>query len=95
MWTKIKKNIHILYSIACYGWRIESSIGTCKPNLIMLLKLQVDRMVREAEKFGKEDMEKRDAIDTKNQANSILYQIEKEKEQGDKSSWPNQGESRS
>ena len=24
--------------------------------------------VREAEKFGKEDMEKRDAIDTKNQA---------------------------
>ena len=52
----------------------------------MLLKLQVDRMVREAEKFGKEDMEKRDAIDTKNQANSILYQIEKEKDQGDKSS---------
>ena len=62
----------------------------------MLLKLQVDRMVREAEKFGKEDMEKRDAIDTKNEGNSILYQIEKElKEQGEKSCCPNQGESRS
>jgi heat shock protein 1/8 len=39
--------------------------------------LQVDRMVTEAEKFAKEDKEKRDAIDTKNQADSILYQTEK------------------
>ena len=35
--------------------------------------LQVDRMVKEAENF-KEDKEKRDAIDTKNQADSVLYQ---------------------
>ena len=35
--------------------------------------LQVDRMVKEAENC-KEDKEKRDAIDTKNQADSVLYQ---------------------
>ena len=47
--------------------------------------LQVDRMVKEAEKFAKEDKEKRDAIDTKNQADSVLYQTEKQlKELGDK-----------
>ena len=45
----------------------------------MLLKLHVDRMVREAEKFGKEDMEKRDAIDTKNQDNSICTQLRRKK----------------
>ena len=39
----------------------------------MLLKLHVDRMVKEAEKFAKEDMEERDAIDTKKQANPVLY----------------------
>ena len=42
-------------------------------------------MVKEAEKFAKEDKEKRDAIDTKNQADSVLYQTEKQlKELGDK-----------
>ena len=42
-------------------------------------------MVKEAEKFAKEDKEKRDAIDTKNQADSVMYQIEKQlKELGDK-----------
>lgn len=42
-------------------------------------------MVNEAEKFAKEDKEKRDAIDTKNQADSIVYQTEKQlKEFGDK-----------
>ncbi len=47
--------------------------------------LQVDRMVTEAEKFAKEDKEKRDAIDTKNQADSVLYQTKKQlKELGDK-----------
>ena len=35
-------------------------------------------MVKEAEKFAKEDKEKRDAIDTKNQADSVLYQTEKQ-----------------
>lgn len=42
-------------------------------------------MVKEAEKFAKEDKEKRDAIDTKNQADSVVYQTEKQlKELGDK-----------
>lgn len=42
-------------------------------------------MVQEAEKFAKEDKERRDAIDTKNQADSVVYQTEKQlKELGDK-----------
>ncbi|XP_022936000.1 stromal 70 kDa heat shock-related protein, chloroplastic-like [Cucurbita moschata] len=46
---------------------------------------EVDRMVKEAEKFAKEDKEKRDATDTKNQADSAVYQTEKQlKELGDK-----------
>ncbi|OIT19309.1 stromal 70 kda heat shock-related protein, chloroplastic, partial [Nicotiana attenuata] len=45
----------------------------------------VHRMVQEAEKFAKEDKEKRDSIDTKNQAESVIYQTEKQlKELGDK-----------
>ncbi|PWZ24468.1 Stromal heat shock-related protein, chloroplastic [Zea mays] len=50
-----------------------------------LPKDEVERMVDEAEKFAKEDKEKRDAIDTKNQAESVIYQTEKQlKELGDK-----------
>ncbi|XP_009588865.1 stromal 70 kDa heat shock-related protein, chloroplastic-like [Nicotiana tomentosiformis] len=50
-----------------------------------LPKDEVDRMVQEAEKFAKEDKEKRDSIDTKNQAESVVYQTEKQlKELGDK-----------
>ncbi|KAJ4975143.1 hypothetical protein NE237_000249 [Protea cynaroides] len=46
---------------------------------------EVERMVKEAEKFTKEDKEKRDAVDTKNQADSVVYQTEKQlKELGDK-----------
>ncbi|XP_074279583.1 stromal 70 kDa heat shock-related protein, chloroplastic-like [Silene latifolia] len=46
---------------------------------------EVDRMVQEAERFAKEDQEKREAIDTKNQADSVVYQTEKQlKELGDK-----------
>ncbi|KAL6514709.1 70-kilodalton heat shock protein [Orobanche gracilis] len=46
---------------------------------------EVERMVSEAERFAKEDKEKRDAIDTKNQADSLVYQTEKQlKELGDK-----------
>ena len=42
-------------------------------------------MVREAEKFAKEDKEKRDQVDTKNQADAVIYQTEKQlKELGDK-----------
>ncbi|KAF9596359.1 hypothetical protein IFM89_009707 [Coptis chinensis] len=44
----------------------------------------VQRMISEAEKFAKEDKEKRDAIDTKN-TDSVVYQTEKQlKELGDK-----------
>ncbi|KAL2467619.1 Heat shock 70 kDa protein 7 [Forsythia ovata] len=50
-----------------------------------LPKDEVDRMVNEAEKFAKEDKEKREAIDAKNQAESVVYQTEKQlKELGDK-----------
>lgn len=46
---------------------------------------EVERMVNEAERFSKEDKEKRDAIDTKNQADSVVYQTEKQlKELGEK-----------
>ncbi|GMH24863.1 hypothetical protein Nepgr_026706 [Nepenthes gracilis] len=46
---------------------------------------EVERMVKEADKFAKEDKEMRDAVDTKNQADSIVYQTEKQlKELGDK-----------
>lgn len=42
-------------------------------------------MVQEAERFAKDDKEKRDAIDTKNQADSVVYQTEKQlKELGEK-----------
>lgn len=42
-------------------------------------------MVQEAERFAREDKEKRDAIDAKNQAESVVYQTEKQlKELGDK-----------
>jgi hypothetical protein len=47
--------------------------------------LKVERMVNEAEKFGQEDKEKREAVDVKNQADSTIYQTEKQlKELGDK-----------
>ncbi|KAG6535475.1 hypothetical protein ZIOFF_000475 [Zingiber officinale] len=39
---------------------------------------EVERMVNEAEKFAKEDKEKRDVIDTKNQSESVIYQTEKQ-----------------
>ncbi|KAK2986647.1 hypothetical protein RJ640_011725 [Escallonia rubra] len=50
-----------------------------------LSKTDVERMVKEAEKFAKEDKERREAIDTKNQGESAVYQTEKQlKELGDK-----------
>lgn len=46
---------------------------------------EVDKMVKEAEKFADEDKQKRDTVDTKNQADSMAYQTEKQlKEFGDK-----------
>jgi heat shock protein 1/8 len=50
-----------------------------------LPKDEVERMVKEAEKFGQEDKEKREAVDIKNQADSTIYQTEKQlKELGEK-----------
>ncbi|XP_057793571.1 stromal 70 kDa heat shock-related protein, chloroplastic-like [Salvia miltiorrhiza] len=50
-----------------------------------LPKDEVDRMVKDAERYAKEDKERREAIDTKNQAESMVYQTEKQlKEVGDK-----------
>ncbi|KAL8172561.1 hypothetical protein V2J09_024365 [Rumex salicifolius] len=42
---------------------------------------QIDEMVREAEEFAEDDREKKDGIDTRNQANSIVYQTEKHLEE--------------
>ena len=39
---------------------------------------EVNRMVNEAEKFADEDKKKRDAVDTRNQADSMVYQTEKQ-----------------
>jgi len=45
----------------------------------------VERMVKEAEKFADEDKKRREAVDTKNQADSMAYQTQKQlKELGDK-----------
>ncbi|KAF2534053.1 hypothetical protein F2Q70_00033016, partial [Brassica cretica] len=50
-----------------------------------LPKDEVEQMVQEAERFAKDDKEKREAIDTKNQADSVVYQTEKQlKELGEK-----------
>ncbi|CAH2068719.1 unnamed protein product [Thlaspi arvense] len=52
---------------------------------IKQIRFRSERMVKEAEKFAKEDKEKRDAIDTKNQADSVVYQTREQlKELGDK-----------
>jgi chaperone protein DnaK len=46
---------------------------------------EVERMVKEAEKFAGEDKERREAVDTRNQAESLAFQTEKQlKELGDK-----------
>jgi hypothetical protein len=53
--------------------------------VVLWVFLKVERMVSEAEKFGQEDKEKREAVDTKNQADSTIYQTEKQlKELGEK-----------
>ena len=39
---------------------------------------EVDRMVNEAEKFAEDDKAKREAVDVRNQADSMVYQTEKQ-----------------
>jgi molecular chaperone DnaK (HSP70) len=65
--------------------------GSCKKADIKitgastLAKEDVDRMVNEAERFAEEDLKKREAIDVKNQADSMVYQTRKQlSEFGDK-----------
>merc|ERR1712139_632832 len=43
-----------------------------------LAKEDVERMVEEAQKYAEEDTKKRDEIDTKNQADSLIYQARKQ-----------------
>merc|ERR1712146_592300 len=58
--------------------------GSCKKADIKitgastLAKEDVDRMVNEAERFAEEDSKKREAVDTKNQADSMIYQTRKQ-----------------
>merc|ERR1711977_516843 len=58
--------------------------GSCKKADIKitgastLAKEDVERMVREAEKFAEEDQKQREAIDIKNQADSMVYQTRKQ-----------------
>ena len=48
-------------------------------------KEEVDKAVRDAEKFAEEDRKAREAVDTKNRADSIIFQSEKSlNEIGDK-----------
>jgi molecular chaperone DnaK len=50
-----------------------------------LSKEEVDKFVKDAEKYGEEDKKRREEIDTKNHADSLVYNAEKTmKEAGDK-----------
>src|SRR6186713_2320633 len=50
-----------------------------------LSEQEIDRMVKEAERFKEEDHKKREEIDARNQADALVYQTEKNlKEYGDK-----------
>ncbi|KAL9321526.1 hypothetical protein ACSQ67_013365 [Phaseolus vulgaris] len=53
--------------------------------MLTAVSIRVARMVNETEKFSKKDKEKRDAINTKNQAQFVVYRTKKQlKELGDK-----------
>lgn len=58
--------------------------GTAKEQTISITgsstldKADVDRMVKDAEANAAEDMKRKDAVETKNNAESLLYQIEKQ-----------------
>ncbi|KAK6121147.1 hypothetical protein DH2020_045068 [Rehmannia glutinosa] len=77
---KLRSNLTLTQNGILSVAAIDKELGRSK-----ISPLLVERMVSEAEKFAKEDKEKRDAIDTKNQADSVVYQTEKQlKELGDK-----------
>jgi len=61
----------------------EQSIKITAPK--KLSKEEIDRMVKEAEKFATEDTKKKEEIETVNQADMLVYQTEKQlKDYGDK-----------
>ncbi|MFA5164021.1 MAG: molecular chaperone DnaK [Candidatus Omnitrophota bacterium] len=61
----------------------EQSIKITAPK--KLSKEEIDRMVKEAEKFASEDTKKKEEIETVNQADMLVYQTEKQlKDYGDK-----------
>ena len=79
---------HPGYSLAVVGTRagpITSSSG--------LSKEEVERMAKEADAHAAEDKAQRDAIDAKNQLDSMLYNVEKMlRENGDKISGSERGD---
>ena len=65
----------------------EQSIKITAPR--KLSKEEIDKFVRDAEKFGKDDEKRKEEVETKNQADSLVYSTEKSlKEFGDKVSAP-------
>ncbi|MEW5933573.1 MAG: molecular chaperone DnaK [Bacillota bacterium] len=50
-----------------------------------LSKSDIDRMVKEAERYAQEDRQRRELVDARNQADSLIYQVEKTmKDMGDR-----------
>ena len=69
----------------------EQSIKITAPR--KLSKEEIDKMVREAEKFASEDTKRKEEVETINQADSLVYATEKSlKEFGDKISQGERGE---
>ena len=58
-----------------------------------LSESDIDKAVKDAERFAEEDKKKKDEVDTRNNADSLVYQCEKTiKEQGDKLDAPEKSE---
>ncbi|MDD5565791.1 MAG: molecular chaperone DnaK [Candidatus Omnitrophica bacterium] len=69
----------------------EQSIRITAPK--KLSKDEIEKMVKEAEKFASEDKKKKEEVETVNQADSLMYVTEKSlKEYGDKISQAERGE---
>jgi molecular chaperone DnaK len=61
----------------------EQSIKITAPN--KLAKEDIDKMVKQAEQFAEDDKKRREEIEIKNEADTLVYSVEKTvKEQGDK-----------
>ena len=74
-----------LLLLLCYSTYDVVIIIIIHPGASTLSNDEVERMVGDAQKFAEEDGKKREAVDVKNQADSMVYQAEKQlKEFGDK-----------